>query len=58
METNYITLDKEGVENFKLAYLNALIDEKEFFEFQGHSFFTAYAKCLIEHIDSKGGNNE
>lgn len=60
MERKYISLDKQGVENFKLAYLNALIDNKEFFEFEGHSFLTTYAKYLIEHIGDKikGDNNE
>lgn len=46
---------KELLQELKLAYNKAVVDHVESFNFHGHLLIPAYAKYLIEYLDSQFG---
>lgn len=50
---NTITFTKADLSNLKRAYGNAVTTKKETFKFQRQELLTAYAKYLIEYLDSQ-----
>lgn len=45
--------DKEKLEELRKLYLNAVKEDKSSFKFEDKDMFTAYAKYVIEYLDSK-----
>jgi hypothetical protein len=50
---NTITFTHETFKSLKSEYKNAVENNKEIFIFQGHELLTAYAKYMIEYLNSK-----
>ena len=50
---NTITFDHETFGSFKKEYSKAVSNNQEIFIFQGRELLTAYAKYIIEYINSK-----
>jgi hypothetical protein len=48
-----ITFNHETFKEFKKEYSKAVINNQEIFIFQGKELLTAYAKYIIEYINSK-----
>jgi hypothetical protein len=44
---------KQVYQEFKMAYVKALNDNKDQFSFQGHDFLTSYAKYLLMYLKPK-----
>ena len=49
---NYITWDRSLLEKFKKKYYYTVNGGAESFKFQGHEFLVAYAKYLIQYLDT------
>jgi hypothetical protein len=48
-----ITFDRQEVANLKRYYNKAVKDQTKSFFFRGNILLTAYAKYLIEYLDSQ-----
>jgi len=50
-----IQFDKDKLENLKAFYKKAVDTNQEQFVFEGHDLLVAYAKYLIEYLESRLG---
>lgn len=48
-----LEFNKEKLEKLRQSYLKALEDGKSSFKFEEKDIFTAYARYMIEYLDSK-----
>jgi hypothetical protein len=55
---NIIEFDKKKFDELKMAYNKAKVNDLESFKFEGTELITAYAKYLIQYLDSKFKTNE
>ncbi len=55
-----VSFTKKEAQQFRIAYMKAVKEGKEVFEFQGRDFLLSYARYVIEHFKCKGliSNNE
>lgn len=52
---NTVSFDKQKLWRLKIAYKNAVHSKEEVFTFDNQEYLVAYAKYLIEYLESKLG---
>jgi hypothetical protein len=52
-----INFTQEKFAEFLLEYLEAEMQQKESFDFEGHTFLTSYAKHLVQYLLPKFAPN-
>ena len=53
MAETRLMFDHPRLARFKQAYHQATTEQQEEFTFEGHKFFTGYAKYLIEYLETQ-----
>lgn len=52
MTNETISFTEKSLDEFKALYNGAVETGKEKFTFEGHEFFTGYAKYMIQYVDN------
>lgn len=51
----HLSIDLETYRKLKARYERAVAHQEESFTFQGHELLTAYAKYLLQYLETTGG---